>query len=289
MKKLAYLTLLLLPLLFSCNQKEVERLQQENDSLRNIVQQSDYTVQQYLAAFNEIQENLNKIKQKENIITVQTSGVEGELSDDVKDQINDDILTIYQLMEQNKIKLDEMKKQLKRSKYKNKELLKTIQLYEEQLQAKDKEINTLKNKLAELNINIEQLNQEIADLKTNIDTMKELTQEQQQKIKEQEEMIYTAYYIIGTKKELIEKGALTREGLLAKLEISGDFNKDNFTKIDTREVTEIPIMAKKVEIMSKHPSSSYQLVEDNGIINAIKITDPAAFWETSKFLVIMTK
>jgi len=253
MKKLAYLTLLLLPLLFSCNQKEVERLQQENDSLRNIVQQSDYTVQQYLAAFNEIQENLNKIKQKENIITVQTSGVEGELSDDVKDQINDDILTIYQLMEQNKIKLDEMKKQLKRSKYKNKELLKTIQLYEEQLQAKDKEINTLKNKLAELNINIEQLNQEIADLKTNIDTMKELTQEQQQKIKEQEEMIYTAYYIIGTKKELIEKGALTREGLLAKLEISGDFNKDNFTKIDTREVTEIPIMAKKVEIMSKHP------------------------------------
>ncbi len=192
-------------------------------------------------------------------------------------------------MEENKAKLEQLKRQLARTRNKNKELLKTIQLYEQQLQMKDQEIASLKKHLEELNINIEQLNQQVAQLKENVDTLQKITQEQQTTIQQQDIALHTAYYVIGSKKELMEHGVVDRKGILAKLEITGDFDKNYFTKIDTRETTHIPIMVSKIEIMTKHPSSSYQVVKEDNIVKELVITDPDRFWETSKFLVIMVK
>jgi chromosome segregation ATPase len=272
------------------NKKELEALKRQNDSLQNIVKQSDYTVQQYLSAFNEIQENLNKIKQAEHIINIQTAKTEnGQLTQDQKQQINQDILTIYKLMEENKQKLAELKRRLYASRVKNKQLLKTIELYEQQLKEKDQEINELKDKLAKMNINIQQLNQEIASLKSNLDTMKQIQQQQEQKLMQQDIMLHTAYYVVGTKKELMKHGVLTRHGFLSKLEVTGDFDKSYFTKIDIRKVTKIPIMARRIEILTPHPQDSYQLEKSGHEITDLLITDPNKFWETSKFLVIMVK
>lgn len=266
-----------------------KQLQRENDSLKNVLRQSDFTLQQYLTAFNEIQQNLNEIKQKENIITLTTKGAEGELSENAKDQVIDDIQTIYKLMEENKAKLKQLKRQLARTRNKNRELLKTIQLYEQQLQMKDQEIASLKKRLEELNINIEQLNQQVAQLKENVDTLQKIKQQQEVTIQQQDVALHTAYYVVGSKKELMQHGVVDRKGFLAKLEITGDFDKNYFTKIDTRETTHIPVMAKKIEIMTKHPSGSYQLVKEDNIVKELVITDPDRFWETSKFLVIMVK
>lgn len=66
-----------------------------------------------------------------------------------------------------------------------------------------------------------------------------------------------------------------------------DFNKTLFTKIDTRNVTEISILSKKAKILSSHPSSSYKFSGDKKIIQALKINDYKAFWANSKYLVIM--
>ncbi len=274
----------------SCvNPMKYKQLQRENDSLRNALQQSDFTIQQYLAAFNEIQENLNEIKQKENIITLSTTGVEGELSDNVKEQISEDIQTIYRLMLENKQKLEEMKRQLAASKSKNKELLRTIQLYEQQLQLKDQEINKLRKRLEQLNINIQELNEQVAELQQNLDTLKQIQQQQAQTIHQQDVALHTAYYVVGTKRELMDHGVIDREGILSKLDITGNFDKDYFTRIDTRQVIRIPVMAKKIQIMTKHPVGSYELEQSEGQITYLVIKDPDQFWETSKFLVIMIK
>ncbi len=277
-------------MLTSCvNPMKYKRLEKENDSLRNIVQQSDFTLQKYLTAFNEIQQNLNEIKQKENIINVSTTGVEGQLSENVKDQINQDIQTIYSLMQENKQKLEALKKQLAASRNKNRQLLKTIQLYEQQIQLKDQEINKLRKRLEEMNINIQQLNEQVTQLKQNVDTLKQIQQQQQQKIQQQDIALHTAYYVVGTKRELIDHGVVNRQGFLSKLDITADFDKSYFTEIDIRRVTRIPVMAKKIQIMTKHPSDSYTLEKNGKQIEYLVITEPDKFWETSKFLVIMTK
>jgi putative ABC transport system permease protein len=49
----------------------------------------------------------------------------------------------------------------------------------------------------------------------------------------------------------------------------------------------ININVKNPKILSNHPSSSYKLIERGKIVEKLEITDPAAFWERSKFLVIV--
>ncbi len=294
MKRLSLWTLaviLLTGILFGgcVNPFKYKRLQKENDSLRNMLQQSDFTLQQYLAAFNEIQQNLNEIKQKENIINLSTTGVEGEISENVKEQINEDIQTIYKLMLENKNKLQQLKRQLAATRNKNKQLLKTIQLYEQQLQLKDQEINKLRKKLEEMNINIQQLNEQVAQLQENLDTLKHIQQQQAQTIEQQDVALHTAYYVVGTKHELMDHGVVNRQGLLSKLDVTGNFDKNYFTRIDIRETTRIPVMARKIQIMTKHPSDSYDLEKSEGQVTYLVINDPDRFWETSKFLVIMVK
>lgn len=268
--------------LVACNNKEVEQLRRERDSLLNASNEKQGTIDQYIAAFNEIQQNLNMIKQKEHIITMQTTDT-SEMSPAQKDQINNDILTIYQLMQDNKNSLETLKKQIKSSGVKNKQLNDLIAQYEQQLKEKDTEIDQLKTKLEQMNFDMTTLNQRL-------DTMKQVQNQQSQVINQQDAQLHTTYYIVGTKTELKDKKILTRDGFLAKLSLDANFDKSNFIKIDYRNLDEIPVNASDAQILTTHPTNSYKVVKNSkGIVEKIAITDKDAFWSLSKFLVLMVK
>ncbi len=291
MKKVTFLffSLLILGILSGCGYKEeIERLQRQRDSLLNITQTDAATLNEYLAAFNEIQENLNEIKRKENIITLSTQQGD-ELSGSTVDQITEDIQTIYQLLQENRQKLEQLKKKLKAAGYQNAQLKKTIELYEEQLKQKDEEIARLRQKLEEMNIYVGQLTSQVDSLTSTVDTLQHITQQQQQTIQEQDIALHTAYYVVGTKDELKAHNIVTREGLLSKLSFNTEAELSYFVKIDIREVNEIPINAKSVEILTKHPSSSYELITSGKTVTKLKIKNPDEFWKFTKFLVIMVK
>lgn len=291
MKKFSIIlsTILSTVLLFSCGQNaEIERLQAKNDSLSNITKYSEIKIEEYLQDFNEIQENLNTIKEREKIISMQTS-TGGELDGNAKEQINQDVQAMYDLMLENKQTIKNLKNKLSASGLKNSELQKTVKLFEQQLEAKDKELADMKVQLEQLNIEISDLNTEIADLNSDIDTLKKIEGEQKEVISDQDQKLNTAYYVYGTKKELIENGVLEKNGLFKKVEFDGDFDKTYFTKIDIRNTTELTFSSKKVELMTTHPSGSYEIVEKDGKVAGFKITDYNQFWQTSKFLVIMLK
>jgi len=273
----------------SCgNDSELEKLQAENDSLKNVANESQIQLDEFMSAFNDIQENLNTIKQKEHIIELNAVD-SSEMTPDMKNQINDDILTIYELMQENKQALDVLKNQLKSSGVKNKQLEQTIALYEQQMTQKDSEISALKEKLEDMNFNMQELNSKIDNMQANLDTMKQVQQQQNDVINSQDAALHKAYYVIGTKDELKDKNVLTRDGVLSGLSLDADFDKSYFTQIDYRNLTEIPLNVKKIEILTNHPSSSYSLVENNGVISKIKITNQEQFWSLSKFLVVVLK
>ena len=72
------------------------------------------------------------------------------------------------------------------------------------------------------------------------------------------------------------------------MEIKKDFSKDKFTKIDVTQTLSIPIGAKKVKILTSHPSTSYKLIGEKPV-QKIEITNAADFWGASKYLVIVTE
>ena len=44
---------------------------------------------------------------------------------------------------------------------------------------------------------------------------------------------------------------------------SADFNKDYFTQIDIRTTKEIKLYSKRAELLTTHPTGSYELVKDD--------------------------
>ena len=288
MKKLIFLSIVTMFAVLSCTDikesTEYADLQAKNDSLQDLSNVKGDEIVKFYNDFNDIQENLNTIKAKENIITI-NKNTDGELSADNKAQIQQDIDAIYKLMIENQKKLNSLKKKYNRSDKKIAQLERTIKLFEEQLKMKNEEISQLNEQLAVLNIEVGNLEDDIANLEMD-------NEEKDVMLDEKDDEINTAYYVIGTKKELLEHEVITKEGgfigigKIAKLK--DKFNKDYFTKIDIREINEISVYAKKGEIITTHPSDSYKLIGEDKL-DKIEITNPKEFWNASKYLVIMTE
>jgi hypothetical protein len=98
--------------------------------------------------------------------------------------------------------------------------------------------------------------------------------------------------VIGTNRELKDKKIITGEGGFIGIgrtkDIMSDLNMNDFTKVDITVVNEIPIMKKKINIITSHPKTSYRL-EGDKTVDKLVILDAKAFWSLSKVLVISAK
>lgn len=264
----------------SCKNDEQKALNPLADSLAAIngnlsgqLNEKEAALQEFIASFNEIQENLNAIKEKEKIVTDESS--KGDIKSK-QGQIKEDIQSIYDLMAKNKNRIGSLTKKLKDSNLKLEGLEKMIENLQNSINLKDTEIAELKTKMEGLNI-------ELSNLNTNYQAV-------EAESAGKTEMLNTAYYAIGTSKELKEKKVISREGGFIGLgkttTVSSDFNKDYFTKINVEQVLSINIGAKKAKIITSHPKGSYKLVGEKPV-EKIEITNPKDFWGASKYLVIV--
>ena len=272
----------------SCNTEELQRLQAQNDSLRSVATTGGVKIDEYFAAFNSIQENLNKIKEKEQIISTRTQTGQ-EFDETSAERINDDILSIYELMQKNKQTINDLNNKLQKNGLKNKEMAKTIQLLTEQINSKDQEITTLKSELEKLNFNVAQLESQMAEIDSTLKEEQRMSEEKSEIISAQDEALNTVYYVVGTKKELMNHNVVAKDGLFKPLKIDGNMDKDYFTKTDLRTCNSIPLNVKSAKILSSHPSGSYKLIQNGKVTDKLEITDPVKFWENSKVLVIVAE
>jgi len=152
-----------------------------------------------------------------------------------------------------------------------------------QIEEKDVEIAQLRDKLEQMNIQIEILSSSVESLTAE-------GKAKTQVISEQTEELNTAYYVIGTKKELRDQNIITMEGGFAGIgrnkKMKEDFNQDYFTRVDITQLKSIPVLRKKADIITTHPAQSYKIYGEK-TVDSIVITNPKAFWSASKYLVII--
>ena len=286
MRKLRFAALLSLSiisvlLLNSCGNGAEEEKNPLADSLKNVnnqlagqVNEKEEALQEFIASFNEIQENLNTIKEKEKIVT-SVSTNKGDVKNK-QSQIREDIQSIYDLMEKNKNRISSLSAKLKNSNLKIAGMQKMIENLQASLILKDEEINELKTKIEGLNI-------ELTNLGTNYRAI-------EKESAEKTEALNTAYYAIGTSKELKEKKVISKEGGFIGLgkatKVAEDFNREYFTKVNILQTTSISLGAKKVKLLTNHPKNSYKLVGTKPV-EKLEITNTKDFWSSSKYLVIM--
>ena len=277
----------------SCNNQsaELDRLKHKNDSLLNIGYQQDTTLISYVRAFNEIQGNLDSIKMKEKIITQSTANG-GEIQPRVQDQINNDIQAIYMLLQKNREIVAGLRAKLKKSDGRIVELEAMIENLNSQIESKNVEIQDLRRQLAGLNIKVEDLSKQVGNLNEEVSDLNDENMTKQKTINEKTAELNAGWYVIGTTKELKEKGIITKEGGLLGIgrnkTVKNDFDKSHFTKIDVTNLEEVPIYKKTAKLVTTHPASSYLLEKDGKKgISKLVITNQKDFWSASKYLVVI--
>ena len=162
MKKIVYL-LIILPLLHSCSTDNENVAMSYEDSLMAVISSQEEkiigheeSINSFLKGFNEIQENLDLIKEKENIILSTSKDTEAIKSKE--SQIVADIQIIYDLMNKNKKQLYSLQLKLKSSNLESKELNKLIARLTTNIETKDLQIEDLRTQLELLNVSMTNLN-----------------------------------------------------------------------------------------------------------------------------------
>jgi hypothetical protein len=162
----------------------------------------------------------------------------------------------------------------------------------EQLADQTSKIESDAQLIVDLGATIERQNVQIASLEARLDSLGS-------EVKALGARHFKAYYVIGTEKELIDKGIVLKEGganlLVARpgrtLVPARVLNPDAFTAIDQRETTviQVPDTARRYRLISRQDLANAEVPwrERNELKGPITITKPEEFWAQSRFLILV--
>ena len=253
---------------------------QQTDSLNDVIAQKDSEINEMMGTLNDIEEGFRLINEAENRVALLKNG-EGTSK---KQNLKENIQFIAERMKQNRELIAKLQKQMANSSIKSEQLQKTIDLLNKKLEAKEKEMQALREELDKQDIHIMELDETINNLNTKSNRLTSESSRKTEVINAQDKQINTAWYVFGTKKELKSQHILEGSKVM-----TGNFNKNYFTKIDIRDLSEIKLYSKNVKVLTTHPSSTYSLVRDANKQYTLRITNPQIFWSTSKYLVVLVK
>lgn len=272
----------------SCSNKDKEKLAQEeaiNAATREELAQAVSQRDELLQLVNEINGDMAQVKEIEGVLSSSVY-MEGDMPTQ-REQLRADLASIQKTLKERRERLAQLEAQLKKSNLDNNSLTATINSLRQQIDSQTAEINNLTASLNTARAEIGKLSTTVDSLST---TVTSVTDERNQAEKRSEELdneLNTCYYAYGSKNEL-KQHKIIETGFLRKTKIlKGEFDQSFFTTADKRQLSRLPLHAKKAKILTNQPSGSYTLEKvDNQMV--LVITNPDAFWSLSNYLVIET-
>mgnify|MGYP006081371161 CR=1 FL=1 len=268
-------------LLTACNQDKIDNLSKENSELSKLSQTQEESIENMLGSFNQIQENLTEIKKRQGVIRVETSG---ENTDNIADNISADIEIISELMKENEEMITSLNGKLRNSNIKMTQFERLIKNLNGQVENKNQEIESLNKQLTDKKILI-------GKLYFKNDSLAYENEVTEKKLEKTIDIMNEVFYAYGTFKELKEKNVLTKEGGFLGIgqnkELKDNFNQEYFSKVDKHLQKSFLLYAKKAKLITIHPPESYQIMGTEGTADSLIIKDVDAFWNASKYLVIV--
>ena len=243
-----------------------------NSSLQAQIEEMDQIIGGILSNFQDI-------NAMEGIIN--TGPISGEIGESHQRRKEDNMRMISEKLKANREEIDLLNKKIKDLGQKGSVFQKTISALQKQLDSKTKEIQRLTEELQHKNVVIENLDAMVGELSDNVSNLEASKKQQEEKIGSQEVALNTVRYCVGTKNDLKEMKILV-DGKIA----TESYTKDYFTQIDLRRLSRLPLYAKKAELLTNHPSSSYELVPGADKQLTLEITNQQEFWSLSKVLVV---
>src|SRR5664279_27559 len=229
--------------------KNLAVVENQKHSFTQLLTSRDSVINEWMLTFDQIEKDLNTVKEKENIITMKSS--DKEFSKDKKEQILKDIEYVNTLLDQNKKKIASLTAQLKNSGGTIKGLQVKIAELEASMKQRETEVAELKTSLGQKDFEIGQLNTRMTDAQIAI-------AQKDEKITNQTAEINKGFIAYGTYKTLKAKGLVSKEGgflgLGKKEALHQDFPDSLFTQVNITETKSIPVNAKGAKLITDHPT-----------------------------------
>jgi len=279
---------LLASLTWGCNgrseelEKQNAALQQQNREMaKNMTSQDEY-IDDVVTAVNEVYQDIETARASEKNLLTESKGIEGTKSQS-KEEVRKDLLAkiaaVNSSLEDNHKKVSALEKKVSTSKKQYASLQLMVENLRKTLEEREASITALEMKVKGLEGEIAEKTEQVHQRDIVIDAQKK-------------EMA-TVYYVIGTKKELEEKGIVKDEGgflwglIGSTTTLAPNFDLSYFTPIDKGRQTTFRIDRKVREILPKRPQEYYSTMKEESGQTVLNIADRDHFWK-DKFLVILT-
>jgi hypothetical protein len=266
----------------ACNRTGTEQVEKikslaERDSLRAAqANEKDSLITAYLDDLNQIQDNLDRIKEREKIITMQPLG-----------DMDDKQMTITEIRElddwivSNDKKMNDLQMMLKKMDTKNTKLESLVAHLTRETTEKDEEISELQAKLSKANDSVRLVTARFND---SIGVI----QNQRAQISE----LSAVYYITGTMKDLKDEGIIDKKGGFIGMGrvavLNSLISRNKFTKTNPLSLKGFSLHGKFRRMITMHPDQSYKIIAGSKT-DSLSIVMPSTFWGESKYLAIAIK
>lgn len=273
-KSFILLALCSFTMLMSCNKQTQSDDQATEEALEQEVLEQE-EVSKMVTLINEVSSCLDSIQIQERMIFENKEGITD------KDKILIQVRSLKDLLARKQAQINALTAEngnmAASEKQSAQNLQKMVDFINAQLEEKTQKIEMLTAALQNKDAKIDELRYGINQLNKETEYLKEQNYQQDRQLN-------AVYYVIGTKKELKQKGLL--KSTLSKKLQTENFDVNNFKSADKRGLKTIPLNKKKVTILTNNPASSYTITTDDEGKTVLTITDQDKFWSTSPYLII---
>lgn len=272
------------------HQRNMERdmLTMRFDSISQVNEHNARELSEINHVVNVISEELDSIAIMEDMIRFNTLGNEGRKP--TQTEMRERLKSFSEMLSRQKQRIALLEDSL--SNLNNKTIQRyrsLVTLLNNQLEEKDRTINSLMTRLNSSNVRITELESSIEELTSANKELSNIAESQREALEIQNSVVNEGFVCMGSKKELQNVGLLSKSSLLTKAKVNtSGFDPSLFEKVDIRLFTELIIPAKSFTILTSMPQSSYS-IERAGDTSILRINDPERFWSISRYLIIQTK
>lgn len=287
-----------------CGQKKLDALERQKAALLAEQTTQDSVLAQFVSTFDLVEENLSQIRQREDSMFMPLA--ENERIGDRQSQAVAGVAWIDEKLEENRLIIEALEQQISGQAPELRTLRNSVARLRKEMKAKDEEVATLKTQIEDQDLlaqtiamrmdTLGQQNDQLArmrgDYSARLAIQDTALSDQAATLSALDTELTTAYVITGTAKELKQKkiieslGGFLGIGSTKQLDANADLS--HFKEVDINEFRSLSMDARKVEVLTPHPSAAFTLREgDSKKVQDLEITDPAQFWQQSKYLVVV--
>lgn len=272
-------------------QEEKKELTVQSVQLEEELQKRDSAYNEIIDIMYGVENKIEKIKRRENLLSDVSNTNDFTTAD--KKQMVKDMSMIDSLIVQTNETVARLVAKLDNANINLNSFKNRVNQLSKELEDRKQSMASLRKELEEKDVEIAEMTADIKSLKYRVDTQEETLDTQMAKINMQQEQLNKAFFAIGTEKSLVQDGLVSKEGGFLWFgktnELDPDASKDKFNEIDIRTTNRLIVDSEKVDLITEHPSDSYEIVREGDIVKYIDIKNPEKFWGISKYLVVAVK